>query len=341
MIRDAITQITARKNLSQAQAHAVFMEIMEGNATDAQIGAFITALRMKGEAIEEITAAALVMREKAVKVIPDSDRFLVDTCGTGGDAADTFNISTAAALVSAAAGARVAKHGNRSVSSKSGSADVLEHLGLNIGLSPAHMKACLDRIGICFLFAPALHKAMKYAIGPRKEIGIRTIFNILGPLTNPSLATAQVLGVFSRDLVEPLAQALAHMGTRRAFVVHGRDGMDEISLCECTHVAEVTEGTVKTYTISPEDFGLQRCTPDHIAGGTPQENAALIRRICEGEKGAARDIVVLNSGFALVAAGVAESAQRGIEKAAEAIDSGAVTRKLSHLVAMTNTPVDT
>jgi anthranilate phosphoribosyltransferase len=309
---------------------------MDGNASDAQIGSFITALRMKGESIEEITAAAQVMREKATKVLPRNREHLVDTCGTGGDAADTFNISTATALVSAAAGARVAKHGNRSVSSKSGSADVLEELGIDIGLTPAQMRSCLDEIGICFLFAPALHKAMKYAIGPRKEIGIRTIFNILGPLTNPALAPSQVLGVFSPDLTEPIAHALGKMGVEKAYVVHGDDGMDEVTLCAATTVAEVSDGTVTCYKITPENFGLSRCEPAELAGGTPRENAHIIERVLEGATGAARDIVVLNSGFALAASRVAASVTEGVAGAYEAIDSGAAADILARLKAQTH-----
>ncbi len=336
MIRKAISAVTCGNDLTQTQAHEVFQQIMNGNASDAQIGSFITALRMKGESIEEITAAAQVMREKATKVLPRHREHLVDTCGTGGDAADTFNISTATALVSAAAGARVAKHGNRSVSSKSGSADVLEELGIDIGLTPAQMRSCLDEIGICFLFAPALHKAMKYAIGPRKEIGIRTIFNILGPLTNPALAPSQVLGVFSPDLTEPIAHALGKMGVEKAYVVHGDDGMDEVTLCAETTVAEVSDGTVTCYKITPEDFGLSRCEPAELAGGTPRENAHIIERVLQGATGAARDIVLLNSGFALAASHVAVSVQEGITGARKAIDSGAAADILARLKAQTH-----
>jgi anthranilate phosphoribosyltransferase len=277
-----------------------------------------------------------VMRDKATHVIPESNAFLVDTCGTGGDGANTFNISTAAALVAAAAGATVAKHGNRSVSSKSGSADVLEALGVNIAVPVEVMKSCLDTVGIAFLFAPALHKAMKYAIGPRKEIGIRTIFNVLGPLTNPALAPQQLLGVFSEKLTGTMAAVLNNMGTRRAFVVHGMDGLDEISIAGPTMVAEVRDGTIKHYSIVPEEFGIPRSPLSAIAGGSPVDNAEIIRSVLAGLTGPCRDIVVLNASFALVAAGVANDPKDGIVRALRAIDSGAAQEKLSKLVELTN-----
>jgi anthranilate phosphoribosyltransferase len=334
-IQEAIKLITSEKNLSITQASDVFNEIMTGGATDAQIAAFIVALRMKGETPEEITGAAMVMREKATHVVPDDPRYVVDTCGTGGDGAHTFNISTAAAFVAAGAGARVAKHGNRSVSSKCGSADVLEALGVNISIDPAAMKQCLDDVGICFLFAPSLHKAMKYAIGPRKEIGIRTIFNILGPLTNPSFAKAQVLGVFSPYLTNAMAAVLNNMGSTRAFVVHGADHLDEITISAETHVAEVSNGTVRSYTIKPEDFGLTRSPLSSIIGGTAQENAAIIRSVLGGKKGPCRDIVVLNAGFAIAASGIADNPQEGIAMAQMAIDEGRANEKLEKLVQKT------
>jgi anthranilate phosphoribosyltransferase len=334
-IQEAIKLITAGKSLSITQSSEIFNEIMTGGATDAQIAAFIVAMHMKGETPEEITGAATVMREKATHVVPNDPRYVVDTCGTGGDGAHTFNISTTAAFVVAGAGARVAKHGNRSVSSKCGSADVLESLGVNISVNPAIMKQCLDEAGICFLFAPSLHKAMKYAIGPRKEIGIRTIFNILGPLTNPSLAKSQLLGVFSDALTVTMATALNNLGSRRAFVVHGADGLDEITTSAETHIAEVANGAVCTYTIQPEDFGVVRTPLSALAGGTSQENAATIRDILGGKKGPQRDIVVLNAGFAIAASGIAKDPKEGVAMAQKAIDEGKAMEKLEQLKKIT------
>jgi anthranilate phosphoribosyltransferase len=291
---------------------------------------------MKGESADEITGAASVMREKVTRVIPSKGGYILDTCGTGGDGANTFNISTVAAFVASGAGATVAKHGNRSVSSKCGSADVLESLGVNISISPEKMKECLDRIGICFLFATALHKAMKYAIGPRKEIGVRTIFNCLGPLTNPSMADSQVMGVFSEALTETLATVLKNMGTKRAFVVHGLDPLDEISISSQTRVSEVNNGSITSYTIQPEDFGLKRQPLALIAGGTSAENAEIVKSILAGEKGPRRDIVVLNSAFAITASGIVSNPRDGIKVAQESIDSGAAMKKLNELVKLTN-----
>ena len=334
-IQEAIKAAVAGTNLSTQQATEVFTDIMSGNATDAQIAAFIVALRMKGETAEEITGAATVMRDKATHVLPESKSNLVDTCGTGGDGSNTFNISTATAFVAAGAGAMVAKHGNRSVSSKSGSADVLESLGVNIAVPPETMKECLDTIGIAFLFAPALHKAMKFAIGPRKEIAIRTIFNVLGPLTNPALAPNQLLGVFSENLTETMAAVLNNMGTARAFVVHGADGLDEISLSEPTRITEVRDKEIKTYTISPEDFGLGRSPLSAVGGGTPDRNAAIIRNVLAGEKGPCRDIVLLNAAFAITASGIAKDPKEGLALAARSIDSGEARGKLERLAAAT------
>jgi anthranilate phosphoribosyltransferase len=335
-IQEAIGAVVAGKNLTVAQAVDVFACIMSGAATDAQIAAFIVALRMKGETPEEITGAASVMREKATRVLPAQCEHCVDTCGTGGDGANTFNVSTAAAFVAAGAGAVVAKHGNRAVSSRCGSADVLEALGVVINLTPEKMKACLDTVGIAFLFAPALHKAMKFAIGPRREIGIRTIFNILGPLTSPALAQHQLLGVFSEKLTVTMATVLNNMGTRRAFVVHGTDGLDEISISGPTSVAEIRDGKVKSYSITPEEFGIRRSPLSAIAGGTPEENAARNRAILSGEKGPGRDIVVFNAAFALAAAGIASTTEEGIALAGKSIDSGAAKNKLEGLVAFTS-----
>jgi anthranilate phosphoribosyltransferase len=334
-LQEAIRAVIAGTNLSIQESQDVFTDIMSGKATDAQIAAFIVALRMKGETVEEITGAAQVMREKATRIISGHGTAVVDTCGTGGDGANTFNISTASAIVAAGAGARIAKHGNRSVSSKSGSADVLEALGVTIAISPDRMKACLDEIGICFLFAPALHQAMKYAIGPRKEIGVRTIFNIIGPLTNPSLASSQLLGVFSPALTATLAGVLKNLGVRHAYVVHGTDGLDEISLSAPTKICELADGAVTEYTIVPEQFNLTRCASDAIKGGSPAENAMIIRDVFSGKKGPCRDIVVLNAAYALAASGLASSPAQGIGMAAESIDSGKAREKLAALAEKT------
>jgi len=334
-IQQAIRTITSGIHLTVEQSVEVFDEIMTGKTTDAQIAAFIVALRMKGETADEITGAVTVMRRKAVNVLPRDVSHVVDTCGTGGDGAGTFNISTAAAFVAAAAGATVAKHGGRNVSSVCGSADVLEALGVTITVSPDTMKECLDEIGIGFLFAPSLHAAMKYAIGPRKEIGIRTVFNILGPLTNPARASTQLLGVFSAEMTETLATVLCNLGSRKAYVVHGTDKLDEISICAETRIAELSNGAVRSYTVSPEDFGFQRATHADIEGGSPPHNAEIVRGIFDGKKGPPRDIVTLNAAFALAAAGVVATPQEGIHRACEAIDSGAAKEKLRLLVEKT------
>ena len=334
-IQEAIRAVVAGQHLTIEQATAVFTEIMSGNATDAHIAAFIVALRIKGESVEEITGAASVMREKATHVLPEITDHLVDTCGTGGDGANTFNISTTAAFVAAGAGAVVAKHGNRSVSSKSGSADVLEALGVTINLPPENIKVCLDTAGIAFLFAPALHKAMKYAIGPRKEIAIRTIFNVLGPLTNPALASHQLLGVFSQSLTGTMAAVLNNMGSRRAYVVCGEDGLDEISIAGPTLVAEVHDGRISTYSIAPEQFGIRRAPLESVLGGSPPENAVIVRDVLDGKKGPCRDIVVLNAAFALVAAGIAADPNEGVALAGNSIDSEAAKKKLELLRELT------
>jgi anthranilate phosphoribosyltransferase len=332
MIKNAIKSVIAGKHLSQEETRIVFDEIMSGKATNAQIAALIVGLHMKGENIDEITGAAQIMREKATRILPRDTAHLVDTCGTGGDSSGTFNISTAAAFVTAGAGATVAKHGNRSVSSKSGSADVLEALGVDISVGPQKMKECLDTIGIAFLFAPALHGAMKHAIGPRKEIGIRTIFNILGPLTNPAGATNQLLGVFSPDLTETIAYVLKNLGSSRAFVVHGMNRIDEVSLCGETRISELHKDLVKTYTVTPESLGLQSAAPETVLGGEAKENAEIIKKILSGKKGPYRDIVVLNAAFAIIAAGIAKDPMDGIIKAQESIDSGAAENKLMLLI---------
>ncbi|MBD3321657.1 MAG: anthranilate phosphoribosyltransferase [Chitinivibrionales bacterium] len=332
MIQEAIQKIIEGKSLSTEETREVFTAIMSGDATEAQIGALIVALRIKGETIEEITGAAEVMRDKATHVMPSTRDHVIDTCGTGGDRSNSFNISTATAFVAAGAGAVVAKHGNRSVSSKSGSADVLEALGVAIAAGPEVMKACLDDIGICFLFAPTLHKAMKYAIGPRKQIGVRTIFNILGPLTNPSMAESQILGVFSPNLPEPLANVLKNMGSKKAYVVHGDDGLDEISISGPTTISELKDGQVATYTIEPGHFGIDRAGRESITGGDARKNASIIRDILGGTKGPCRNIVVLNSAFAIAASGLVDAPEQGMERAVESIDSGKAAQKLEKLI---------
>jgi anthranilate phosphoribosyltransferase len=313
------------------------------------VAAFITALRMKGETVAEITGAARVMRDRATPIrvgaVLDLDRddinldreTILDTCGTGGSGTRSFNISTTVAFVVAACGVKVAKHGNRSVSSTCGSADVLEALGVNLSVPAEKVEECIRAAGIGFLFAPALHGAMKHAIGPRREIGIRTIFNILGPLTNPARADRQVLGVYRADLVETLACVLAGLGCRRGFVVHGEDGMDELTLTGATRVAEIRDGQVMLETITPEQFGFERCALHDLQGGDAVRNAAIIGEVLAGELGPKRDVVLLNAGFALVASGVTESVADGIERACQAIDSGAARGKLEQLVALTNT----
>jgi anthranilate phosphoribosyltransferase len=306
---------------------------MTGGATPAQIGGFLIGLRMKGETVEEIAAAAGVMRELATRVEAGSEH-LVDTCGTGGDAAGTFNISTASAFVTAAAGARVAKHGNRSVSSKSGSADVLEAAGVNLALTPEQVARCIDEVGVGFMFAPAHHGAMKHAIGPRREMGVRTIFNVLGPLTNPAGAPNQVLGVFDEDLLEPLAQVLQRLGSRHVLVVHARDGLDEISIGDKTEVAELKEGAIRRYSIAPETFGMKREPITLLRVSDAQESLAIIRGVLEDAAGPARDIVQLNAGAAIYAAGIAGTLAEGIERAGEAIASGEARNRLDRLVVL-------
>jgi len=343
MIREAISRIIERKDLDEKQMVGVMNEIMSGEATPAQIGSFITALRMKGETIEEISGAAMVMREKATRistgVAVDKGDILVDTCGTGGDSSGTFNVSTATAFVVAAAEIPVAKHGNRSVSSHCGSADVLEALGVNLDLTPEQVGNCVKEVGIGFLFAPMLHGAMKYAIGPRREIGIRTIFNVLGPLTNPAGANVQLLGVYSPDLCEKLARVLGRLGSLRALVVCGAGNVDELTITGDTKVAELSKGEVKTYTVCPEDMGLGRARLVDLKGGTtPGESAAILREILGGAEGPKRDMLLLNSGAALYAAGKALRLRTGVEDAAELIDSGAALARLNALIKFSQNP---
>ena len=335
MIKEAIAKVIEQKDLTEQEAETVMREIMQGEATDAQIACYITALRMKGETVDEIAGSAKVMREKAVHVKLNA-RYQVDTCGTGGDMAHTFNISTTAAFVVAGAGVTVAKHGNRSVSSKSGSADVLLALGVNLEIPSHRVEECLREVGIGFLFAPMMHQAMKYAIGPRREIGVRTIFNVLGPITNPAGVKSQIMGVYSADLTGLLARALGNLGTDRAFVVHGMDGLDEISITDKTKVSELKKGNVNDYFIHPSDFGLPKGKREDIRGGDAAENATITLECLKGQKGSRRDIVLLNAAAGLVASGKAKDFPEGIKQAAESIDSGAALEKLEKLKAFTN-----
>ena len=335
MIKEAISKIVKNQDLTESEMIEVMNEIMTGAASPGQIGAFITALRIKGETVDEITGAARVMREKATKIDVKGKK-VVDTCGTGGDESMTFNISTAAAFVAAGAELIVAKHGNRSVSSRSGSADVLKALGVNIEAEVARVEECLKEIGIGFLFAPMLHGAMKYAAPVRREIGIRTIFNILGPLTNPAGARCQVIGVYDDSLTDILGKVLSNLGAEHAFVVRGEDGLDEITLTTETKVTELKEGKLRTYHIKPEDFGFRRCRPEDLKGGDPEMNADIIRSILKGKKGPQQDVVVLNAAAAIVAGGMARSLEEGILAAVHSIDEGKALEKLNKLVEMTN-----
>ncbi len=349
MIKKAIVKVVERENLTEGEMIEVMNQIMSGECTAAQIGSFITALRMKGETVDEITGAARVMRERATPIrvghnVLGIDRddinidreTILDVVGTGGDGTNTFNVSTTVSFVVSACGVKVAKHGNRSVSSACGSADVLEKLGINLDVTPETVESCINQIGIGFLFAPALHGAMKYAIGPRREIGIRTIFNILGPLTNPAGADCQVMGVYRADLVEKLAGVLHKLGCRHGFVVHGSDGMDEMTLTGETLLAEVTPSGVTFATVTPEQLGLSRCPMEALKGGDAVANALIVKAVLTGETGPRRDIVLLNAAYALVAAGKAATPAEGIVLAAEAIDSGRALQQVEKLAALTN-----
>ncbi|HWO43507.1 MAG TPA: anthranilate phosphoribosyltransferase [Candidatus Eisenbacteria bacterium] len=333
-IREAIERLVNRVDLAEAEMVAVMDQIMTGDATPLQVASFLTALRMKGETVQEITGAARVMREKAHRVRIDGGPVL-DTCGTGGDQKGTFNISTTSAFVVAGAGVKVAKHGNRSVSSQSGSADVLAALGVRIDAPKERVEACIAEVGIGFLFAPLLHEAMKYAVQPRRDIGIRTIFNLLGPLTNPAMATHQLIGLYSGALVGVIARVLKNLGSARAMVVHGLEGLDEISLCGPTRVAELRDGEITEYTITPEQLGLKACGLDELRCSGAEESAAIVRRVLAGDKGPARDIVLLNSGAALYVSGKAASLDKGIRLAEESIDSGKAREKLERLAQLT------
>lgn len=332
MIQQALASLTNQEALSQEDAYAVMTRIMHGEATDAQIGAYLTALRILGESAEVIAGSARAMREACTRITPAAG-LVVDTCGTGGDGSHTINISTAAALVAAGAGVAVAKHGNRSVTSRSGSADVLEALGVNLELTPEGMKQCLDEVGIAFLFAVKLHPAMKHAIGPRRELGIRTLFNILGPLTNPAGARHGVLGVYARELVPVVAEALAALDVAHYLVVHGHDGLDELSTTGPSIVGVVTGGSVTETEVDPAALGLPLAAPGDLRGGTPEENAEALRAVLQGKPGPHRDIVVLNAAAALVAGTRAADLGEGLQQATDAIDSGAALEKLNALVA--------
>jgi len=333
-VQDAIKNLIELKCLSQEDAYEVALEIMNGNATDAQIAALLVALKIKGEGITEITGFARAMREKVIRIDCHPEN-LVDTCGTGGDNLGTFNISTTSAFVAAGAGCKVAKHGNRSVSSRCGSADLLEKLGINIEATPERTVSCINNAGIGFLFAPLLHPAMKYAMGPRKEIGVRTIFNILGPLTNPAGARRQVLGIFNKELTEPIANVLKNLGAEHCLVVHGEDGLDEITTTGRTFVSELHDGLVESHYIEPQEFGIKKGTIDDIKGGDVADNARITLDILHGSKGPKREIVVLNAGAAIYVGGKASSLAKGIELAKESIDSGNAMDKLQMLMAMT------
>jgi anthranilate phosphoribosyltransferase len=329
MIREAIKMAVEGRNLTEQEAIGAMTEIMDGEATPAQVACFITAMRMKGETVEEIAGFVKVMREKSVKVKPKSAN-LLDTCGTGGDKLDTFNISTTATFVAAGAGVKIAKHGNRAASSTCGSADVLEALGVKLDLGPEEIADSIDQAGIGFMFAPAMHPAMKHAVGPRKEIGIRTVFNILGPMTNPAGAKRQVIGVFSPDLTETMALVLRSLGTERAMVFHGLDGLDEISTIGPTKISELKDGEVTTYTLNPEDVGLNRVSAQDLAAGDGgvEDNVNSLLDVLRGTKGPKRDIVLLNAAAALMAAGRATDLREGIRAAADSIDSGAAMQAL-------------
>jgi anthranilate phosphoribosyltransferase len=356
MILEALHRIVNhRESLSRDEARAVMGEVLSGKCTDAQIAALLVGLHMKGETVEEVVGFAEAIRAAATPIPVKNHTFLdasgtghealVDTCGTGGDVAGTFNISTVTALVVAGAGVRVAKHGNRSstpkldaqgMSAKCGAADVMEALGVNIQLSPQQVAACLNEVGFAFLFAPAIHSATKYVQNARRETRLRTVFNLLGPLTNPAGASAQVVGVYALDLVEKLAEALSILGIHRGFVVHGLDGLDEITITRPTRVAEVREGSVHTYEVTPEEFGMKRASLEELAGGNAAENAGIVRRILAGEKSPRRDVVLLNAAAALVAAGRAEHISGAVPLTEKSIDSGAAAAKLEALVQFTN-----
>ena len=335
MIKDAIAKLADRISLTEKEAEEAMLEIMEGAVPPAQIAAYLMGLRMKGETVEEIAGSVRAMRTRAVK-IRVADPLVVDTCGTGGDCAHTFNISSTTAFVVAGGGITVAKHGNRSVSSKCGSADVLAALGVKFDLPAERVADCVNEVGIGFLFAPLYHSAMKHCAGVRQELGIRTLLNILGPLTNPAGATVQVLGVFDGNLTELLAKVLVHLGSQHCFIVHGLDGLDEMTVTERTRISEGKAGVVSSYWIDPQDFAIPRAHPKELAGGTPDDNARIVRDILRGRKGPRRDVVCLNAAPAFVAAKKVKTLQEGYQLACRIIDSGAAMEKMEQLIAFTN-----
>ena len=334
MFKKYLNQIINRADLNETEMYAMITEIFSGNITDAQIGAFMAALATKGETFEEVAGAAKAMRDKA-RHIKTSGSEVIDTCGTGGDGADTFNISTTTAFVVAGCGLKVAKHGNRSVSSRCGSADLLEIMGVKIDADPETAAGAISEIGIGFFFAPLFHSAMRYAAQARKEIGVRSIFNMIGPLTNPANADCQLIGVYAPELTELMANALKLLGSRRAFVVHGHDGLDEVSVCAPTRISELKDQQIKTYDVFPEDFFSTHAKPEDIKGGNPRKNAEITLKILNGESGPKRDIVTLNASFALVAGGKAKNIPDGIQLACSSIDNGSAIRKLDELVRFT------
>ena len=335
-INQAIKAVIEKKHLNESDMHDVMNSIMTGQTTDAQIGAFLVGLSMKGETIEEITASAKVMRSLATPVEIKSNKYLVDTCGTGGDGLGLFNISTASAFVVAAAGGKVAKHGNRSISSKSGSADVLESAGVNLNLSPSIISECITQIGVGFMFAPAHHSAMKHAIGPRKELAVRTIFNVLGPLTNPAKAPNQVMGVYDKNLVESIANVLKELGSRHVMVVHSDDGLDEFSIADKTYVAELKDGIVSTYSVHPEDFGLTLGDLKDIRADNADASLALITEAFSGRNGTAKNIISLNAGAAIYVSGLTTSLQSGIDRANQVLSDGSSQKKLDEYIKVSN-----
>ncbi len=348
MIKEAIGKVVKGIDLTEAEMEKAMDEVMTGTATPAQIGAFVTALRLKGETVDEITGAAKSMRARAVKIFLNNhlvnvdrdeinveDETILDTCGTGGDTTNTFNVSTACAFVAAGAGVNVAKHGNRAVSSRCGSADVIENLGVKLDLTSSDVERCIKEIGIGFLYAPLFHGAMKYAAGPRQEIGIRTIFNLLGPLTNPAGASVQVIGVYEPALTEKIAYVLKKLGSKETLVVCGEGTLDEISICGPTRISQLKSGEVRTFDLTPEEVGFKRTSPEAIKGGNAIENAEIIRQILDGQKGARRDIVLLNAGAAFVVAGLDRDFKEGVQRAKDSIDSGQAREKLKQLVAFT------
>ncbi|MCL2087305.1 MAG: anthranilate phosphoribosyltransferase [Oscillospiraceae bacterium] len=334
MIKEAIIALSKKQDLSYETAEAVMNEIMTGEATAVQMSAYLTALSLKGETIDEITASASGMRKHCIRLLHDINA--LEIVGTGGDGAHTFNISTTAAIITAAAGVPVAKHGNRSASSKCGAADVLEALGVNISLPPEKSAELLKKIGICFLFAQNYHIAMKYVAPVRRELGIRTVFNILGPLTNPAGANMELMGVYDKELVEPLAKVLMNLGVKNAMVVHGNDGLDEISMSAPTTLCEVKNGWLRTYEITPEEFGFKRSAKSDLSGGTPEENAAILLAVLDGEKGAKRDAAVINSAAALYISGKYDSLNAAVKVAADTIDSGKAKQKLLEFIKYSN-----